>query len=106
MAVADETSPAIRKPLLLHRSQKYLGFRLDRFCEQPAGPIAQHRGKGILDRVGMSKCGNDGIRRHRRIAPLEVRAGFNNRPDTQPFSNRHHSVSAIAHTDDRETDLR
>jgi putative transposase len=49
---------------------------------------------------------NRGIARHRRIAPLEVRAGFNNRPDTPPSSNRHHPASAITHPNGLLDDLK
>ena len=94
--MADEASPAVAQSLLLHRSKERFGFRLDCFGEKPPGTVPQHCGQRILDRVGMSKCGNRGICRHGVSLLLEVRAGFNNRPDTPPFSDRHHPDCAIA----------
>merc|ERR1711969_451702 len=78
--MANETSATIGKSLLLHRSEESGGFRLDRLGKKSPSAIAENRGQGIIDRVGMSKCGNGAIRRHGRIAP----SGGSGRSDHPP----------------------
>jgi hypothetical protein len=72
MAMPDEAGTTVSEPLLLHRGQECLGFRLNGFGKQPAGALAQHRGERILDSLGLSQRGNGGISIHRRIAPSGV----------------------------------
>mgnify|MGYP003643743736 CR=1 FL=1 len=93
-----EAGPAVAEPLVLHRSEEGGRFRLDRLGKKTPGAIAQDCGHRIVDRIEMSEWGNSAIRRHGRIVPIGSSGRLDTRPDTPPFSDRHHPGSAIAPT--------
>ena len=82
--MADHPRPPVLEALPVHGGEERLGLRLDRLREQPAGAVAQHRGQGVVDRVGVLKGVNPGIGRHGVSLPREVLAGLITRHDTPP----------------------
>jgi RIO-like serine/threonine protein kinase len=85
MTVQGEPGPAVCQPLLSHRLQEDLSLRLDRLGQQSPRSFAQHRRQRIVELAGLAQNRNAAVRRHRRIAPLDVRAGRLPAPISRPL---------------------
>jgi hypothetical protein len=85
--VPNHTLAAIGKKLVGKLRDKAVGFRLQSRHQHAARPIASYLGQRINDRTGLAEGNDRGIVCHRRIAPLEVLAGFEHPPRYAAFSN-------------------
>jgi hypothetical protein len=76
MAMSHDALAPIRQPLVLHRRQERIGFRLNGFRQQAPRAASQNRRQRIFNLIGLTEGNNAAITRHGVSAPSGVQAGF------------------------------
>lgn len=82
----------IGKQVLGKHGDKAAGRRLRRRHQHASSPVAGDLHRRLKDRARRVEGGGRGIVCHRRIAPLELLAGFEHPPRYAGFSSRHHPI--------------